>query len=83
MTERVPLPMCPMAATCKGIMQKPASGYWMALPGIILVILGVAIIVYPQILAWFVAFALIVMGIAMLMMVRFMRHIGKQYEQSH
>ena len=44
------------------------------------IILGVLIILYPQILAWFVAIALIVMGVAMLMMVNFMRGIGRRVQ---
>jgi len=78
MVDRVPMPTCPMAETCKGMIDKPGSGLWMSIPGIIFIILGVAIIVYPQILAWLVAIALIVMGFAMLMMVNFMRGIGKR-----
>jgi uncharacterized membrane protein HdeD (DUF308 family) len=38
---------------------------------------------YPQILVWLVAIALIVMGIAMLMMVNFMRNIGKRFQNTH
>ena len=79
MTERVPMSTCPMAETCKGMMEKPVTGLWMFIPGIIFIILGLAIIVYPQILAWFVACALIVMGVTMLMMVKFMRGIGKRF----
>lgn len=74
--------MCPMAETCKSMMEKPGSGLWMLVPGILFIILGVMIIVYPQILAWLIAIALIVMGIAMLMMIRFMRGIGKRLRTS-
>ncbi len=78
MAETTPMSMCPMAETCKGMIDKPRSGLWMMIPGIIFIALGVLIFLYPQILAWLIAIALIVMGIAMLMMVNFMRGIGKR-----
>ncbi len=78
MEEKVSMPTCPMAATCKGMMEKPGSSLWMIIPGLIFVALGVTIILYPQILVWLVAIALIVMGFAMLMMVNFMRNFGKR-----
>lgn len=78
MAETAPMQMCPMAETCKGMIEKPGSSYWMIVPAIILIFLGVAIIVYPQILTWLVAIALIVLGGAMIMMVNFMRGIGKK-----
>ena len=74
-----PMHMCPMAETCKGMMDKPGSSFWIVIPGLIFIILGVTIIVYPKILAWLVAVALILMGVAMLMMVNFMRGIGKRF----
>jgi uncharacterized membrane protein HdeD (DUF308 family) len=80
MTEKTPMSTCPMAETCKGMMEKPASSFWMIIPGLMFVVLGVIIILYPQILAWLVATALIVMGVAMLMMVNFMRRIGKRVQ---
>jgi uncharacterized membrane protein HdeD (DUF308 family) len=83
MAETVPMRTCPMAETCKGIMEKPGSGFWMIIPGVVFIILGVTIIMYPQILVWLVAIALIVMGIAMLMMVNFMRNIGKRFQNTH
>ena len=79
MTETAPMPTCPMAETCKGMMQKPGSGFWLFIPGFIFIVLGIAILVFPQILVGLVALALIVMGFAMLVMVKFMRNIGKPY----
>jgi hypothetical protein len=58
MVETTPMSMCPMAETCKGMMEKPGS----------------------QILAWLIAIALVVMGIAMLMMTKFMRGIRKRIQ---
>jgi Flp pilus assembly protein TadB len=69
-----------MAETCKGMMAKPGSGFWMILPGVVFIALGVAIIVFPQILVWLVAFALIGMGLGMLIMMNFMRNVGKRLQ---
>ena len=53
----------------------------MVVPGLVFVVLGLAIILYPQILAWLVSLALIVVGLAMLAMVSFMRRIGKRVQK--
>lgn len=78
MSDTRPMPMCPMAETCKGMMDKPGSGLWMMLPGVVLIAVGVLIILYPQILAWLVAVVMICMGIGMLVMMNFMRNIGRR-----
>jgi uncharacterized membrane protein HdeD (DUF308 family) len=78
MAETVPISTCPMAETCKGMMDNPRSGLWMIIPGVVFIILGVTIIFYPQVLVWLVAIALIIMGVAMLMMINFMRNVGKR-----
>ena len=83
MGQTITMPTCPMAETCKGMMDKPRSGILMLIPGLILIVLGVSIIMYPQILAWFLAIALIVMGIAMILMVNFMRKFGKRMQNRH
>jgi uncharacterized membrane protein HdeD (DUF308 family) len=69
-----------MAEACKGMMEKPGSGFWMMIPGILFIALGVLIILYPQILAWLIAIALVAMGIAMLMMIKFRRGIGRRIQ---
>jgi len=79
MVDVTPMAMCPMAETCKGMMEKPRFGFMFIVPGIVFVILGVVVLIEPKILAWLVAIALIVMGIAMLMMAGFMRRIGKRF----
>jgi uncharacterized membrane protein HdeD (DUF308 family) len=79
----VPMPMCPMAETCKGMMEKPTSRFALIIPGVILIILGVTVLIEPRILAWLVAIALIVMGIAMLMLTRFVRRVGEQFKGNH
>ena len=53
-----PMPMCPMAETCKGMMEKPTSGLMLSVPGIVLIALGIVVIVEPRILVWLVALAL-------------------------
>ena len=78
MTESTPMPMCPMAGMCKGMMEKPGAGLMLLIPGIVFIILGVVILLEPRILLWLVALALVVMGVAMLMLARFMRRIGAQ-----
>ena len=83
MTESVPMPMCPMAETCKGMMEKPFSGFAMIIPGIVLIILGVAVLIEPRILAWLVAIVFIVMGTAMLMVTRFMRRVAERFQNTH
>jgi len=80
MSENTAMPSCPMAATCKGMTENRKLGFLMIMPGILFIALGVTIIMYPQILVWFVAIALIVMGIAMLMMVNLLRRFGKRVE---
>ena len=75
--------MCPMAETCKGMTEKQGSGFWMIIPGLVFIALGVAIILYPKILVWLVAIVLIVMGLAMLLLVNFVRNIGRRVRGTH
>lgn len=74
-----PIPMCPMAQMCKGMMGKPRSSFALKVPGILLILFGVLVLIEPRILVWLVAAALIVMGIAALMFARFMRNFDGQY----
>jgi uncharacterized membrane protein HdeD (DUF308 family) len=69
-----------MAETCKGMMDKPGSSVWMMIPGIIFIALGILIIFCPQVLASLVAIALILVGIAMLVMINFVRGTGKRFQ---
>jgi len=78
MEEKMSMSTCPMARVCMGMTEKPGTSLWMIVPGLIFIALGIAIILYPQILVWLVAIALIVMGLAMLMMVNFKRSFGKR-----
>ena len=79
MTESTSTPTCPMAAACKGMMDKPMSGLVLVIPALVFVILGVAILIAPQILAWLVGIALIVMGVVMLVFGRYMRKLAKRF----
>lgn len=72
-----PMPMCPMAGACERITEKPHAGLLMSAPGIVLILLGIAVIVEPRILVWLVAFVLIMMGIAFLAMNRFIRNVSR------
>lgn len=76
MAGSTPMPMCPMAETCKGMMEKPFSGLVMTVPGILFVVLGVLIIIEPKILAWIAAVACVLIGIMMLVMGSVIRRIG-------
>lgn len=83
MVDTTAMPMCPMAKTCRGMMKAPRSGFLMMLPGVVFIILGVVILMQPQILVWLIAIACIVMGIAMLMMANFMRKFGVRAHGTH
>ena len=72
-----------MAAMCKGMTDKPKSGLMLLIPALIFVIFGVAILIAPQILAWLVGIALIVMGVAILLLGRFMRGFAKRSHATH
>ncbi len=76
MTQANPMPMCPMAKTCKGMMEKPLSALMMVIPGIAFIALGILIVIWPSVLPWLVAAACILAGLAMLLMAKFMRGIG-------
>ena len=70
--------MCPMGKMCMGMMKKPSSSWFLMLPGILLIILGVLIVVDPRILVWFIAAAVILFGIMMLMMAGFIRKMSAE-----
>jgi hypothetical protein len=76
MAQAAPMPMCPMAETCKGMIEKPLSGLVMVLPGIAFMVLGVLIVIWPSVVPWLVAVACILAGGAMLLMANFMRRVG-------
>jgi uncharacterized membrane protein HdeD (DUF308 family) len=82
MAQATPMPMCPMAETCRGMMARPHSGLMMMTPGIVFIALGVLIVVWPSILPWLVAAAFILAGGAMLLMANFMRGIGDKLSRT-
>jgi len=75
-----PLPMCPMAAMCKGMMEKPFSGVMLIIPGLAFIALGVLVIYEPRILAWIIAAVFILLGAMMVMMASFVRKIGARFQ---
>ena len=83
MSEPVPMPMCPMAETCKGMMEKPLSSFVLIVPALVLIALGVVVLVEPRILVWLVALALVAMGIAVLMLGRFLREVAGKFQGMH
>lgn len=80
MSETTPMPMCPMAETCKGLMEKPLSRSMTVVPGIVFILLGVLIIVEPRILAWIIAAGFILLGVVMLMAANFVRKVGTRLQ---
>lgn len=70
-----PMPMCPMASMCEGMMKKPFPGVWMIIPGVVFIALGILMVVEPRILSWIVAAAFVLFGAMMLTMVGFMRRM--------
>jgi uncharacterized membrane protein HdeD (DUF308 family) len=78
MTESMRTPMCPMAETCKGMMEKPFSGFMIVIPSIFLIVLGVVVLIEPRTLVWLVSAVLVVMGIATLLLARFMHKRSKR-----
>lgn len=73
-----PMPMCPMAETCKGMMDKPSSGMFLIIPGLLFVAVGVLIVLVPQLLVWLIALASILFGFALLFLAKFMRTVGSR-----
>ena len=78
MAEQTPMPICPMAETCKGMMEKPFSGIKLIVPGLVFIALGVLIILEPRTLAWVIAAVFVLLG--MIMMASFVRKIGARFQ---
>jgi Flp pilus assembly protein TadB len=76
--RRTPMAMCPMATMCKGMMEKPPSGFFAMLAGAVLIVLGMLIVVEPTILVWLVGIAFVLFGVALLVMANFLRRLGVQ-----
>ena len=71
-----PMAMCPMARMCEGMMKKQPIGNLAMVAGILLIIVGALIYVEPRILVWLAGAALVVLGIMLLIMARFIRRLG-------
>jgi len=67
---------CPMASMCGGIFEKGTSRLLLMLPGVVLILLGVAVLIQPQVLVWLVASTAVLLGVAMLLMAHFMYRLG-------
>ncbi len=67
---------CPMASMCGGFFEKGTSRFLLMLPGVLLILLGVAILIQPQVVVWLVAGAAVLLGVAMLLMAHFMYRFG-------
>ncbi len=73
-----PMQMCPMAETCGAMMSKPFLSTALVLPGLIFIALGILVVVYPLVLVWLVAAALVLFGIIMLIIATLIRKIGSR-----
>lgn len=80
MAEASPMPMCPMAETCKSMMEKPFSGVALIAAGILFIALGILIVFEPRIVIWILAIAFVLVGLMILMMAGFIRRIGARFQ---
>jgi len=71
-----PTESCPMSAIFKKTSGKRGFALLGLIPGLLLVFLGVAIVLEPQILVWLIAGASIVVGIAFLAAATFFRKLA-------
>ena len=83
MTEPAPMPTCPMAESCKGMMKKPFSSVMLIIPGLVFILLGIATVLEPRILVWLIAAALVLFGLMLLVMASFVRRIGMRFRNMH
>ena len=78
-----PMPMCPMGETCKRMVGRRPSRFLIFVPGLAFIAAGLLIFVAPQILAWLVAPALLLAGLAMLGGAYFVHAIGRRLMRTH
>ena len=83
MVEPAPMPMCPMAKTCKGMMEKPFSSVTLIFPGLVFILLGIVIVLEPRILVWLIAAAFVLFGLMLFVMASFVRKIGTRFRNMH
>lgn len=77
-----PIESCPMSAMFKKTFGKKGFGLLAMIPGLLLVLGGVAIILEPQILVWLMAGAAILVGIALLTAAYFFRKLAADLRTS-
>lgn len=75
--------MCPMAAGCRRMAEKPFPKVLLALPGLLFIAIGILIILIPALLVWFFALASIAIGIVMLIFASFMSRMGARVGHMH
>jgi uncharacterized MAPEG superfamily protein len=80
MTEAMPMQMCPMAGTCKGMMQRPFSGLAFIIAGISFIALGLLNIYEPRSLFWLLASCFVLVGVIMLATAAFMRKLATRFQ---
>jgi len=69
---------CPMAAMWKGMNAKRGSRFFLLIPGILLLLIGVGILVNPEILVWLIAGVFLLIGIVVLAMaIAAIRFVGR------
>jgi UPF0716 family protein affecting phage T7 exclusion len=78
MTEATSKYLCPMSGMCKGMGGQPGSGMVVILPGFVLIGVGLLVLFQPQILAWLIAFLMIMMGVGLLFMAKMFHKRGTQ-----
>ena len=73
MAETPPMPMCPMAKKCTGMMEKTSFGAFLIVPGLLFIAAGVLIIFVPQVVIWLITAASILFGVTLLLLANLMR----------
>ena len=76
MPDMEAMEMCPMGSMCKGMMEKPGSGFLLMIPGLLLVLGGVLILIEPRVLFWLAAVVLILIGLGVLFFAGFIRKMS-------
>ncbi len=75
--------LCPMATMCKGMIEKPMSGFFLLIPGALLVLGGVLILLEPRLLVWLMGSTSILIGILLLLFANFLRKISARFGEGH
>ena len=76
MTEATSKYVCLMSGMCKGMDGKPGSGIVVILLGLVLIGVGLLALFHPHILAWLIAFLMIMTGAGFLFMANMLRKHG-------